>query len=204
MHFTNKNQNFRENRLIFKDSGRLAKIFTGDSSTRTNTLNDNATAGPFNEGRQAAVEKEMQSPLRDAITATKSSIEDIKPIPKNIFKTTTGLIAGAVTMPVGAIGGAATKIVQGTAKTAVHLVTNPIGFAGNILRYGADLLRLPPRAVLIATDMFAEGIGKISAIARSVREAIIGKIDSAANRVFQIGQDTRGKVYKVLHADQPG
>lgn len=202
MHYTNKNQNFRENRLIFDVSGRLGKIFSPSGLTRTQTLNDNSTAGPFNEGRIDAASREMQTPLSDAINATKSSIDEIKPIPKNIFKTATKLIAGAITMPIAAVGGAATKLVQGTAKIATHVVTAPIGLAGNVLRAGADVFRLPPRAILIAFDMLAEGVGKISTIARSVREAAIGKIDGAANRVFQIGQDTRGKVYNVLHAEQ--
>lgn len=203
MHFTNKNQNFRENRLIFDASGRLGKIFSPSGLTRTKTLNDNSTAGPFNEGRIDAASREMQTPLKDAIEATKSSIDEIKPIPKNIFKTATKLLAGAVTMPIAAVGGAATKLVQGTAKIATHAVTAPIGFAGNVLRYSADLMRLPPRAILITVDMLAEGVGKISAIARSIREAAIGKIDSAANSVFEIGQNTRNKVYNVLHAEQP-
>lgn len=133
----------------------LKRAFSPNSVTRTGLLNDNNESAPYNEARNKKVSEELHAPVRGLIHSTRTSVGN--------------LLKGIISLP--------KKIAQGSIGFATDLVTAPVGLAANIGRYGMDLLRLPPRIALIATDHLSEKtFGKVSRMTKSFNAKIHEKL----------------------------
>jgi len=119
---------------------------------RAGVLNANESSSPWNIARSAEAAKEMSPEIGTTISLVKESIA----------KAVLG-IKTAVKMPL---------------KITNEIVTNIAALPANLGRWALDILRMPPRMLVIGTDLLAEKtFGKISKTIANVRQSIHTKID---------------------------
>lgn len=119
---------------------------------RAGVLNANESSSPWNVARSAEAAKEMSPEIGTTISLVKESIA----------KVILG-IKTAVKMPL---------------KITNEIVTNVAALPVNLGRWALDLLRFPPRMLVIGTDMLAEKtFGKASQAVSNIRKGIHHQID---------------------------
>lgn len=142
--------------------------------------------GKMNE----AAQKEMQQPLKTLVDTVKGEGETINGIRRTLVDNTKSVIGTVLSKPVEVTGKTISASIGITGKLSNAFITTPIGWAGNILRAGADGTRFILRLPAVGADYVSVGIGKISAIAESVNQrakaiiaSITGKIDETTRKI---------------------
>lgn len=148
---------FKEPRLIHKESPPVGKLINPLSTSQERAdlvLNANTEASPYNTARVEAASKEFHHPITNAVASVRAALRSaLIDLPQAAFKKTAGVVS--------------------------DIATGAIAIPANIGRLAMDLLRLPPRMLLIGADQLAEQtFGRISRIAKSVNEKVHHTIDS--------------------------
>lgn len=144
---------FREKYLIFRDLKKLVNPFSTSQERAEGALNANEESTSFNAKRIELTSQELHHPIVDTVKSVREAL-------KSAF----------IDLPKAA----ARKV----AGVATDVTTSAIAIPANIGRFAMDLLRLPPRILLIASDTLAEQtFGRISRIAKSIRERVHGIIN---------------------------
>ncbi len=115
-------------------------------------LNSNESSSPWNTKRSAEAAKEMSPEIGTTVSLIRESIAKI----------VLGLKT-AVKMPL---------------KITNEIVTNIAALPVNLGRWALDILRMPPRMLVIGTDLLAEKtFGKASQAIANIRKGIHNQID---------------------------
>ncbi|MBI5754332.1 hypothetical protein HZA40_04280 [Candidatus Peregrinibacteria bacterium] len=179
---------------------KLGDMFKLESKKRADALNSVESAAKHNVNMIKSAAEELQQPLQDAVTHTREEVSKFAKIPGVLIGGVRGAaksVASAITTPISAIGSTSISLVSGTTKVATHLITNPIGFALNLPRMGADAFRLAMRPPLIFADYLGNILGRPSAWVKKFREKTVGHIDHAGESIRKTCADIRDRA---LHA----
>lgn len=178
--------------------GDLVKgILSLEPGKRADAMNSVEASTEHNLKIKASMHEQMQTPLKDAVTSTRTEIGKFKEIGGILKEGARDTLKGAssvITKPLAAVGNAAVNLVSGTTKMATHLVTDPLGFGVNMVQTGVDwTAKFLVRPPLIAIDNLAKLLGRPSVWFKDLRDVSIKRIDSAAERIKSMTANFRDR-----------
>lgn len=116
------------------------------SGDRAGVLNNAEAASQWNNARHTTATLESQTPVRDLVAHFGDYGQELYQVAGTTARKTLALLS--------------------------DMVMAPLALAANVVRFGADQLRFPPRVGIITTDKIAEWAGTPSRVIREARERL--------------------------------